>query len=484
MLALTATRRNRISISLRLALWFGAIFLAGWVAFGAVMWTNLKLTLTHERHTTLDRRVDRLENLLRKTGQNDSSAQIAAFTDFAHATGNGLAEIFRADGTRALPSPSTAAQSFPWPTVSSLLTNHAAESFQQVTANDEPYWVLMRPYQLGNEKVILMAAAPSASNQLILSRFWMGLLASAPVLLLISCAGGYWLSRRALRPVDRITAMAQSISIGNLSERLPVSRTGDELERLAETCNAMLTRLESSVERIKQFTGDASHELRGPLSFVRTVSEVALRNPEADKASREAFAEIVTETTKASALLEEMLVLARADSDEGDAVLVPLNLIDVVEDVCERSQAIAAERGLTLSVMQDAAHPIAILGDFSMLRRLLWILLDNALKFTEAPGQIEVALSSTSSDTTILVRDSGVGIAEEALSHIFDRFYRADPSRSQIEGAGLGLAIAKWIADLHHAELSVTSRLTRGTIVQLTLPLCTAPAAARLTRQA
>jgi signal transduction histidine kinase len=134
--------------------------------------------------------------------------------------------------------------------------------------------------------------------------------------------------------------------------------------------------------------------------------------------------------------------------------------------------------------MQDAAHPIAILGDFSMLRRLLWILLDNALKFTEAPGQIEVALSSTSSDTTILVRDSGVGIAEEALSHIFDRFYRADPSRSQIEGAGLGLAIAKWIADLHHAELSVTSRLTRGTIVQLTLPLCTAPAAARLTRQA
>jgi signal transduction histidine kinase len=179
-----------------------------------------------------------------------------------------------------------------------------------------------------------------------------------------------------------------------------------------------------------------------------------------------------------------MLVLARADSDEGNAVLTSLNLVDVVADVCERSQAIAAERGLTLSVTQDASYPIPVLGDFSMLRRLLWILLDNALKFTEAPGKIEVALSSTSSDTTILVRDSGVGIAEEALPHIFDRFYRADQSRSQIEGAGLGLAIAKWIADLHHAELSVTSRLTRGTIVQVTLPLCTAPAAVRLTRQA
>jgi len=461
--------KGHVSISLRLTIWFGVIFLAGWVSFGLAMWLNLKRTLADERYQTLSRRIDRLRTLLDKN--EDADARSEDFKEFAHATGGGLAEIFRADSSRALPSPTPAAQAFPWPAIAA----GADEKFYHVIAPDQPYWVLARRSTLNGETVYLTAAAPEGGNLLVLDRFWEGLIASAPILLLISSAGGYWLSRKALKPVDRIAAAARSISISNLSERLPVSRTGDELERLAETCNAMLARLDVAVNQIKRFTADASHELRGPISFVRTVAEVALRNSKADSESRQAFGDIVEETAKATVLLEDMLTLARADAERGDKALESLNLAAVVEEACEMARPIAEDRHLDLSVSMDAAHFVNVRGDFTTLRRLLWILLDNALKYTQAPGRIDVALSANSHRATVEVRDSGVGISATDLPHIFDRFYRADPSRSNIDGAGLGLAIAKWIAEMHHADLTVASELRKGTVFQLILPVCANP---------
>ncbi|MFZ1937884.1 MAG: ATP-binding protein, partial [Terracidiphilus sp.] len=263
---------------------------------------------------------------------------------------------------------------------------------------------------------------------------------------------------------------ARLISISNLSERLPVSKTGDELERLAETCNAMLARLEVAVNQIKQFTADASHELRGPLSFVRTVAEVALRNPKIDRESRAAFQDIVAETATATVLLEDMLTLARADAERGEKALVSLDLTAVVREACELARPIAEERRLSLSVSLGAPRNVSVLGDFATLRRLVWILLDNALKYTPARGSIDVALSANHKVATVQVRDSGAGISKADLPRIFDRFYRADPSRSHIEGTGLGLAIAKWIAEIHHAELSVESKENQGTIFQVVFP--------------
>jgi heavy metal sensor kinase len=458
--------KGRVSISLRLTIWFGAIFLAGWVLFGIAMWVNLKHTLADERYLTLSRRIDRLRTLLDKN--EDTDARFDDFKEFAHATGGGLAEVFRADGSRVLPSPSHAAQTFPWPAIQS----GADEKLCHVNASDQPYWVLIRRSTLNGETIYLAAAAPEGGNLLVLNRFWEGLLASAPILLLISSAGGYLLSRKALKPVDRIAAAARSISISNLSERLPVSRTGDELERLAETCNAMLARLEVAVNQIKQFTADASHELRGPISFVRTVAEVAMRNTKADAESRQAFEDIVEETAKATVLLEDMLTLARADAERGDKALKSLNLTAVVEEACDMARPLAEERHLDLSVSLDASRFVNVQGDFTFLRRLLWILLDNALKYTQAPGRIEVALSANGRQATVEVRDSGVGISAADLPHIFDRFYRADPSRSNVDGTGLGLAIAKWIAEMHHAELSVSSEMHKGTVFQLIVPAC------------
>ena len=462
--------KRPFSISLRLTLWFGGIFFVGWLLFGTVMWLNLKNTLKNERYQTLSRRVDRLQQLLSKTKSEDETDRDQDFADFARATGNGLAEVFRVDGQRAFPSPSAAASAFPWPAIKS----GDSERFLHIVAAGQPYWVLIRPYSLVGQQLYLSTAAPEAGNLVVLQSFWEGLLASAPILLLISSLGGYLLSRKALKPVDRITTTARSISIRNLSERLPVATTGDELQRLAETCNAMLQRLESAVNQIKQFTADASHELRGPLSFTRTVAEVALRNPHADPDSRRAFEDIVEESSKASELLEGMLTLARADANSFDAALEPVDLVAVVEEACGMARPIADGRNLTLSVSAGSGSSINVLGDFSSLRRLVWIMLDNALKYTPAPGTVDVKISVASERATLQVSDSGIGISQTDLPHIFDRFYRTDPSRSQVEGSGLGLAIAKWIAEMHHVELSVASTEHKGTTFQVVFPICVA----------
>jgi heavy metal sensor kinase len=458
---------RRWSISSRLTFWFGSIFFLGWLLFGVAMWVNLQSTLTGERFQTLSRRLDRLQDLLRKIQDENEGDRFQDFQDFARATGNGLNEVFRMDGIRAYPSPSSAARTFSWPVVES----GDRERFSRINSAGQTYWVLARPISLGGHSLYLMAAAPEAGNQLVLNRFLTVLLASAPVLLLVSSAGGYWVGRKALKPVDRITSTVQSITIKNLSGRLPVADTGDELQRLAETCNAMLARLESSINRIKQFTADASHELRAPLTFTRTVAEVALRNPQIDAESRRAFEEIVDEGAKAAVLLGDMLTLARADSDYCDEVWEPVDLVAVIENVCEKVRPLADERRLTFFVSLDPEQSVDVMGDLPTLRRLLWILLDNAMKYTPAPGHIEVSLSTSSGQATVLVRDSGIGIAQSDLPYIFDRFYRADPSRSQVEGSGLGLSIAKWIAEMHHANLSVRSEQNKGTAFWIVFPL-------------
>lgn len=455
-----------ISISLRLTMWFGAAFFAGWVLFGIAMWANLRHTLTQERRQTLTRRIERLQELLQRDAPASAEDRNQDYSDFARATGNGLAEIYRLDGTLELPSPSAAASGFPWPKFQAGDPN----LFLTVKSGGQSYWVLARPFALGHQSLVLMAAAPDSGNQIVIRSFLGGLLALAPGLLLIASAAGYWMSRRALQPVDRITATAHSISIRNISERVPVDRSGDELQRLAETCNAMLDRLESSVNQMKRFTADASHELRGPLTFTRTVAEIALRNPGVDPSSKAAFQDIVDEATKASILLEEMLTLARADSAPANLIGQPVDLTTVAREICTATEAIAAQHNLRLNLVTTTdASPI--LGDSALLKRLLWILLDNAIKYSKVNGTITLRLSKVGKQMMVEVQDDGIGIGSADLPFIFDRFYRADPSRGLVEGNGLGLAIAQWIAETHGAQLSVQSEPQRGTAFHVAFPI-------------
>jgi heavy metal sensor kinase len=457
------------SISLRLTIWFSSVFFAGLALFGAVMWLGLKDTLTSARSRTLERRADRLRDLLRDTEADTPDQRARKFQAFADATGGGLIEVFRTNGTRALPSPTAAAQAFPWPRIAST----DGDKFSEVAFHGQPYLVLAHPFP-GSHALVACVAGPLENNRAVLSAFSAGLLWALPALLVISALGGYALSRKALQPVDQITAATRSISVSNLSGRLPVPKTGDELQRLSETCNAMLARLESAVKEIKRFTDDASHELRNPVSYVRTTAELALRNRQIDAASRRAFEEIVAECGKANRLLKDMLTLARADAGNARLAFEPVDLVELVRAVCQKARLFAQEHGHTLSACFEEDCHATVWGDYSSLHRLLWILVDNAAKYTRAPGTIKVTVAAGRETVTVAVEDNGMGISAADLPHIFGRFYRADPSRSQVEGSGLGLSIATWIANVHQASLSADSKENAGSVFRIEFPLLAA----------
>jgi heavy metal sensor kinase len=456
---------KNICISLRLTFWFSAIFLSGFIAFGIVMWLDLAYSLSHGRDRTLARRAGRLVDLLNASADVSDDRRVDRFVDFAEATPEGnLIHLFDSNGRRVLPK-NPKPPDFPWPPASQKIR----ERYHNVVYVGRHFRVFVDSVRMGTRTFCILVAGQLEDNRSLLTRFSIALLASIPALMIISALGKYLLSRNVLRPIDRLTTAVQSISICNLSGRLPIGKTGDELQRLAVTCNGMLSRLEDSVSRIQRFTADASHELRSPISFVRMVAEVALRNPQIDAESRAAFDEILAESVDASRLLEDMLVLARADSHQNQLRFEAVDLADVLDEVRERTKALAEAKNQRLTIERYGSAPV--IGDRLSLRRLLWTLVDNAVKYTPVGGHIELSLKKNGSEAHVIVRDSGIGIPHEMLPCIFNRFFRADPSRTQMDGAGLGLAIAKWIADIHNAVIAVESAEGRDTTFRVVFPV-------------
>jgi heavy metal sensor kinase len=308
-----------------------------------------------------------------------------------------------------------------------------------------------------------------------LGRFRLMLWLSVPALLGLASAGGYWISRRALRPVDQITAAADSISIQNLTEWLDVPKTGDELQRLSETLNRMLGRLHDSVQRMSQFTADASHELRAPVSLIRTTAELAVHGGRSDAEYHEDMVQILTEAERTSRLIDSLLFLARADAGEDGMHQELTDLTASVREALAQARPLATEK--KIDMISDLGSDAAVLkADSEALRRLFFILIDNAIKYTPEGGFVRVDLSSTDGVATVSVTDSGIGISEEDQRYIFDRFWRADKVRSRgMGGAGLGLSIARWIVQQHNGTIEVRSQPDQGTAFTVNLPRATLP---------
>jgi signal transduction histidine kinase len=457
-----------MSISLRLTFWFSTTFLVGFLLFGAIMFCELSYSLSAGRDKTLMGRAGRAVSLLESCREETSQTCATKFSDFAAATPEGnLIQVLNSKSVRVYPVVSDPAGDFPWPHWSV----EDSRRFFRVQYRGVPYRVLSMPASLGSEKLRLLVGGQLRDNQVLVGHFTTGLLWATPALLVLSALCGYFLSRRALDPVARLTASARSISIGNLSRRLPIVHTGDELQDLAETCNEMLARLETAVNQITRFTADASHELRSPISFICTISEYALLNPQLDAESAAAFGEIVRESGEATRLLEDMLALARADAGHADTTFERLNLVSILFETCTKARPFADAKLHSMTVHVDRDVPVWITGDARSLRRLLWILLDNAIKYTPECGQINVSLQTAGAEARILVRDTGIGIPDSARADIFRRFYRVDKARTFAEGTGLGLAIAKWISDIHGGVLSVDSAEHSGSTFQVAFRL-------------
>ena len=290
------------------------------------------------------------------------------------------------------------------------------------------------------------------------------------MILLSASAVGYWISGRALSPVDAITRTARTIGGSDLSQRLEALHTGDELQRLTDTLNEMLSRIETAFLRITQFTADASHELRTPISLIRTEAEIALRKSRSEEEYRDALFHILTEAEATSSMVEKLLSLARSDSGQRALEWRPVDLGDTALRVVGEWQAVLESKALRLT--ETIAGGVYVVGDKTALRQLLNILLDNAVKYTPGPGTIGLSVEERSNTAVLKVTDSGIGIDPEDRDRIFERFYRADKARSRESGgAGLGLAIAQWIVMQHHGSLEVESTPGKGSTFVLELPL-------------
>jgi signal transduction histidine kinase len=344
-------------------------------------------------------------------------------------------------------------------------------SIDNPTAGNSSYRRLCRPVDYEGKPGYLVISSSLLEDQTLLRNFTTALIEMIPIVLVVSSLGGYSLSRRALRPVGLLISEAQSITAEDLSRRLPVPQANDELQQLAHAWNELLSRLELAMRRVVQFTADASHELRNPIAYIRATAEFHLRNTDLDETSRDGFLEIAAETKGTTELLENLLLLARADAGHAPAEVSDVEARSQLGEVCERIQPLVTVKNqILVREFATESYPLILSIDPSHLRRLVLILLDNAVKYTPPGGTIRI--NCELGDGFLLqVSDTGIGIPRGARPHIFDRFYRVDSSRADANpGVGLGLAIAKWIVDIYGGEIDVQSDLGWGTTFQVLLP--------------
>jgi len=323
--------------------------------------------------------------------------------------------------------------------------------------------VLAYPIEASGKRYSVQTGISLNKSIVLLASFRTNLLLLTPIAILLAAGGGHFMSRKALRPVAALTAEARLISDRNLDMRLPVPRAKDEISDLSRTLNQMLERIDKAFLSVRAFTGNASHELRTPISLLRTEIEVALYRPRDAEEYRAILSRLHAETMRMTSLVENLLSLARADGGAESLALVPTHAAELFSQIQEIWGPAMNRAMLDFRVEAPPEH-LLVLCDKQSLSRLLSILLENASKYTPPGGAVEVRAAESGERVSLSVSDTGIGIAPEHQARIFDRFYRAAPAaESTPAGSGLGLALAKWIADRHGTELCVESEPGRGT---------------------
>ena len=292
---------------------------------------------------------------------------------------------------------------------------------------------------------------------------------AGPLTLVLAGAGGIFLAQRALKPVDQITRTAREIEESDLSRRIPV-QSKDELGRLASTLNQMIERLEKAFKRQQRFTSDASHELRTPLAVIQAESTLALNKERTANEYKQSLEIVSNESMLMAKVVDQLLTLARADSGKEQLSFEELDLSELLTGVAAHAEILCRDKGIEFH--SDLMETILGSGDRAKLRELFLNLLGNAIRYSPDGGKISLTLRREGEMAVISIVDTGIGISEEDIPHIFERFYRVDKARSRVEnGAGLGLAICKYIAEIHGGRIEVISRLGEGSTFSVWLPI-------------
>ncbi|MEN6615654.1 MAG: ATP-binding protein [Syntrophorhabdus sp.] len=280
---------------------------------------------------------------------------------------------------------------------------------------------------------------------------------------------GYFMAKKTMKPVDQIRRAAVKISSSNLDERIELKGRKDELGRLAETFNAMISRLKDSFQRINQFSIDVSHELKTPLTILKGETELALRKERTVEEYRRSLASNLEEIDRMSRIIDDLLLLSKAEVKDIRMNLEKVDLRDLLADVCLNMKLFGENKGV--EIIAKDLEDIRIVGDELKLRRMLTNIVENGIKYGGRGGHVTVSSFKQNGYAYINIQDDGPGIAADDIKYIFDRFYRADRSRKRESGSGLGLSISKWIAEAHKGTIEVESTPSAGSLFRIKLPM-------------
>jgi heavy metal sensor kinase len=303
----------------------------------------------------------------------------------------------------------------------------------------------------------------------VLREYFAIYLYSVPPMLVVSVIIGWLLASRAIKPFEQITRTMEKITSENLSAQIPAEHQEEEIQRLVHSFNAMVRRLNESFQHMRKFNADAAHELRTPLAILRGETEVALRSPNLPEEVQSVLASNLEELDRLTHIVNEMLTLAEAEAGKQTLDREPVHLSDFLKDLLDQMRLLATDRNVSIDLL--CRPGLWVEADKLWIRRAFVNLLDNAIKYSNPGGAIEVSAGGNGSNVEVAITDKGIGISPEDLPHIFNRLYRADPARSRVSGGvGLGLAMVKWIVEAHKGGIHVTSQPGQGTTFRITLP--------------
>lgn len=465
---------NTRSIRFRLTVWYAGVLAILLLLLGSSTYFGLKRYLHRSLEESLRNQALRIaESFLVDVSTSGEGYVISEINEhYAPELNNRLVRVTRADGSLLYLSGKPKEARFD-PAAIPVLKQPINSGFvREEFVFDVELLIYALPYTEGGGKRFLVeVGATEELFESVLRGLLLALTFGLPLTVIVAISGGWLLMRRALNPVAEITRSAEQITSHNLGQRLPVARTGDDLERLSVALNRMIARLDESFQYIRRFTADASHELRTPLTVLRGELEAAAQKPALNPKFAETIGSALEETERLSRIVESLLAISRLDAGEARMEPIRFDLAELAASTTEQMRLLAEDRNITLDC--QSAGEVEIEGDRARLKQVIVNLVDNAIKYTADGGTVAVKVSLATDSLAVLeVTDNGGGIPAEAVPRLFERFYRVDKARSrQMGGTGLGLAIVKSIVTAHSGQVSVESTEGRGSSFRVTLPL-------------
>ncbi|MEK6599028.1 MAG: ATP-binding protein [Deltaproteobacteria bacterium] len=462
-----------LPIRAKLTIWYTTLLAASLITFGSILYVALSRNIISSIDARLFSMADMVSRAVFRPGTVNLPQNFDIFLEhfFGIKTSGNFIQLMDEYGKIVFTSSTLGKNHLP---LSAQTYHHsiAGNATYETVKNIGQYPVRIVTFPLmenGQLISILQVGAPLQESTTALNALFYILIFGIPLAVILASGVGWFLAKKALSPVDMVTGLARKIEAGSLNERLDVSGPKDELGRLAKTFNDMIARLELSFKQMKQFTADASHELKTPLTVLKGEMEIALKTEKTVEGFKEVIKSSLEEIDRMSAIVKSLLNLAKLDS----RVRLPkdnIKLDGIVEERFNQTMPLAKDKGIDMVMAKKES--VIIMGDKLGIGQLLFNLIYNAIKYTSKDGRIEISLEQSDNWAIIKVIDTGIGIAEEDLPHIFDRFYRVDKARTTgAGGVGLGLSICKEIAEAHGGKIEVESEAGKGSVFKVYLPL-------------